>query len=102
MLICCGAPASSAMPSAAHRLGETVPAALRSGVRPAAVANPRGVPNAAVVQHTLAAYAAAVAEADAAGGAPAAPADLKKEERTNRGVPAPAQRSPGIDIFVVC
>ena len=101
----------AAMPSAAHRLGETVPAALRSGVRPAVVANPRGVPDAAVVQHTLAAYAAAVAEADAAGGAPAAPANdlpphdlvgafLRAVDRLDDAIADPAERRAARDGYL--
>ena len=92
----------AAMPSAAHRLGETVPAALRSGARPAVVANPRGVPNAAVVQHTLAAYAA--------GGAPAAPADLpphdlvgaflRAVDRLDDAIAEPVERRAARDAYL--
>ena len=92
----------AAMPSAAHRLGETVPAALRSGARPAVVANPRGVPNAAVVQQTLAAYAA--------GGAPAAPADLpphdlvgaflRAVDRLDDAIAEPVERRAARDAYL--
>ena len=95
----------AAMPSAAHRLAETVPAHLRATVRAAVGANPNGVPDAAVVENTLAAYAAAVVgEPDAATG-DLPPHDLvgaflRAVDRLDDAIADPAERRAARDGYL--